>query len=86
MVALKEEKLKLVGYFSAKLDPVAAGLPATEKAVIVSHDLVGYSDLTPLVPHAVSLFLNIQYIQTVGMLSEWYMTSVSYGNTDYQPW
>lgn len=49
-----------VSYFSAKLDAVAAGLPmclrtvaAAEKAVNASRDIVGYSELTLLVPHAV---------------------------------
>ncbi|XP_036943207.1 uncharacterized protein LOC119013013 [Acanthopagrus latus] len=53
-----------VAYFSSKLDSVAAGLPAclravaaAEKEVMASHDIVGYSDLTLLVPHAVSLIL-----------------------------
>ncbi|XP_044071329.1 uncharacterized protein LOC122884903 isoform X2 [Siniperca chuatsi] len=57
-------RLRPVGYFSNKLDPVAAGLPnclkavaAAEKAVIASRDIVGYADLTLLVPHAVSMIL-----------------------------
>lgn len=55
-----------VAYFSSKLDSVAAGcsgcsllraVAAAEKAVMASRDIVGYSDLTLLVPHAVSLIL-----------------------------
>lgn len=53
-----------VAYLSSKLDSVAAGRPkclrsvaAAEKAVSVSYGLVGYQDLTLLVPHAVSIIL-----------------------------
>ena len=53
-----------MAYFSSKLNAVAAGLPrclcavaAAEKAVLVSRDIVGYSDLILLVPHAVALIL-----------------------------
>lgn len=53
-----------VAYISSKLDSVAAGLPkglravaAAEKAVVASRDLVGYCDLTLLVPHSVSVIL-----------------------------
>lgn len=58
------DRLHPVAYSSAKLDPVAAGLPrclwavsAAEKAFLASHDIVGYSNVVLLVSHAVSLIL-----------------------------
>ncbi|KAI3356356.1 hypothetical protein L3Q82_017587 [Scortum barcoo] len=48
----------VANYFSAKLDPVAAGHPrclhavaAAEKALLASRDIVGYAHVTLLVPH-----------------------------------
>lgn len=59
--------LRPVAYFSCKLDPVAAALlrylhavPAAEKAVVASSNLVGYSPLTLLVPHMVTAILHDQ--------------------------
>ncbi|XP_013882366.1 uncharacterized protein LOC106531129 [Austrofundulus limnaeus] len=61
------DKMRPVGFFSAKLDTVAAGLPkclravaAAEKAILASRDIVGYSNLTLFVPHAVEQILNEQ--------------------------
>jgi len=57
-------KQRPVAYFSAKLDPVVAGLPgclqavaAAEKAVLASCDIIGYADLTVLVSHSVAIIL-----------------------------
>lgn len=61
------EHLRPVAYFSAKLDPVTAGLSwclcavaAAEKALFASHDLVGYSDVTFIVPNMLSQILQDQ--------------------------
>lgn len=62
-------KLRPVAYFSAKLDTVASGIPmclravaAALKAVNTSRDIVGYCNLTLVVPHDVSQLLLEQKI------------------------
>ena len=67
-----------LAYFSAKLVPVAAGLPrclqavaAAEKAVMTSRGIGGYSDVTLLVLHAVTMILFEQktsHLSTAGWL------------------
>ncbi len=64
------DRLRPVAYFSTKLDAVAAGLShclravaAAELAVLASREFVGYSDLTLMVPHAVSAE-NITFINS----------------------
>lgn len=53
-----------MAYFSSKLVPVAAGMPkcmrvvaSAEKAILASREIVGYSDVTLLVPRTVSVIL-----------------------------
>ncbi|XP_048009377.1 protein NYNRIN-like [Megalobrama amblycephala] len=67
LLQLHGDRMRPVGYFSGKLDPVAAGLPhclravaAAEQAVMASREFVGYSDVTLMVPHAVSMILQEQ--------------------------
>ena len=57
-------KQRPVAFFSTKLDPVDTGLvtslravAASDKTVMASKDLVGYSPLTLLIPNAVSMIL-----------------------------
>ncbi len=67
LLQIHGDRLRPVAYFSTKLDAVAAGLPhclravaAAELAVLASREFVGYSDLTLMVPHAVSMILQEQ--------------------------
>ncbi|TWW55636.1 Retrovirus-related Pol polyprotein from transposon opus [Takifugu flavidus] len=68
-VLLQEHQGKMtpIAYFSAKLDPFAAGFPrclraavVAEKAAMASRETVGRSHLTLLAPHDVSMILQEQ--------------------------
>lgn len=68
MVILQEhgDRLRPIAFFSSKLDSVAAGFPiyltavaAAEKAITASRDLVGYQNLTRLVPHSLPVVGNV---------------------------
>ncbi|KAI3374587.1 hypothetical protein L3Q82_021162 [Scortum barcoo] len=69
-----------VAYFSAKLDPVAAGHPrclravaAAEKALLASRDIVGYAHVTLLVPHVRCLsFSSSKRLRTCPQQDDWF--------------
>lgn len=74
-VSLQEpgNRMRPVAHFSSKLDMVATGLPiclravpAAEKAIMASRDLVDYQKLTPLIPHCsfhtAHSTLNVNYL------------------------
>lgn len=58
-------------FFNTKLDPVATGLPlclcavaAAEKAVVASCNIVGYGEVTLMVPHAISHIQRTSHLST----------------------
>ena len=70
-----EGKQRPVAFFSRKL-PVDTGIlnclravAASDKTVMVSKDLVGYSPLTLLIPNAVSMMLYLYHAVLLEMLN-----------------
>lgn len=57
------------------------GVAAAEKAVVVSRDIVGYSPLTLLVPHVVSLLLSEKKSSHLAKISH-YTPLLAFGDAD----